>query len=493
MPHIPDSLLQDVRDAVEAAHPNRDRGSLDEACHRLVSTLWKQRCCTPHEEEAMKVLRDAVLRNAEVRHLTYDDLNDIGFLAVLEMELFSDKVRRRNVVLCGELEARAWAAMQLAVIITPDMAPFLQQTHGAIQWIKHMFLHEELCPNPRLRLEMIRYMQVWPEDELRGHFIMALPHELVGLVCHLKLRDLLPLGKPSLSGPIVWLLKTCARLGCLSSLSSLCLIQVSQLIVTFETYFFCRLVRLQGQKARALRHMCFNGAASRLVMVREFTHLVDTLYVLFSVPACMCVYKVPGLVQVASNALAAVTINLYKCAFVLRATQTKFKRLTETLNKIYNKIRLGNKVLWTDLGNRHTATLARAADIANAVGCPLLELSIPLVVEEGLLSFPDHHRDAITDKVMTDPVRVICSYFGSGIVVDFSTLMAFMLVPRDPIIPSIVPIIPLPALGEEIARQRASASGAANNLAGTLYVRYQHLPKPDENGYPLFLTVDRVY
>lgn len=493
VPHIRDNLLQRVRKQVEAALFSKDRGALDNVCYRLVSTLWWQRCCHRHVGEAMRVMRDALLGNAELRHPTHNWLREIGFLAILAMEAFSEMARRRNAILIGEWEARAWAATYLMATITPDTPPLLRQTPSAIQFIKQVFLSEELCPSPRLRWEMIRYMQLWPEEELWGFFLGLLPSELAKLMRHLKLQDLLPLGKPSLSGPLLWLLKTCCRLSCLTSMASMCLIQVSQLELTFETFFFCRLVRLLGQQARALRHICFNGAVSRLVVLKEFTHLVESLHVVLSVPSCMCVYKVPGLVQVASNALAATTINLYRCSSMLTATQAKFKKLTETMNSIYNKIRLGNKVLWMDLANRHKATLARAADIASAVGCPLPELSVPPLMEEGLLSFPDHHLDAITGRVMTDPVWVVNSYFGSEIVVDFSTLMAFLLVPRAPVFPSVMPIVPLPELADEITRQRAFFTGAGREFLGHFYVKYQLLPRPNEDGHPLYLTVHDAY
>lgn len=483
--------MQSLLEAAEKVQPGQSLNCLRPMYHRLVTAVCHKRYCPHHLEEALMVLRSAAFKNTDLQHINRGTMRNIAFLAVLVMELLSERARTRAALLVEEWVSRMWAAVQLAVFITPDMKPLLRQTPATIRWLKQMFLNEDQCPNPRLRLQMIRYMPLWPDNEVRGFFITALPLELAKLTAHLSLGDLLPVTRPSLSASIVWLLKTCSYHGCLNILSTLCLLQVSQLRLSHETNFFCRLVRLQGEKAKSLRYMCLNGTRNRLVVLEEFAHLLETLKVLMTHPSCMGVFHVPGLTQVGSKALAVATVNLYRCSFMLGPTEEKFKRLILTLEVTYMKIRLGCKPVLTDMARRHKALLSRIACISREVEVPLPGLPEPLLDERELFHCPDRFRDAITGEIMQNPVRVLSSCFGSRMSVDLSTLVGLAVAPRPPhTMLSPIPVIVLRDLLADITAWKAF-NYALYGVEGAP-LTFHHFLRPSEAGVQDYFLVDRL-
>lgn len=406
---------------MKAVKPGEGRDALDEVYEYATIAIWEKPCCSRHVRVGLQVAKDAIFKNMDLRQISSKMAEQISYLGVLAMELFSSKARTQNKVLCGTWESAAWKVVLMSSFCTPDMAQCMTQTQSTIQWIKEVFCNRYLCPNPHLRREMMRFMVLWPDKVLRDPVLgFEILHAMVLLTSRLKMQDMLPQGRPSLSGPFACLLQNFHRLGFLEVLAVQACMQVTRLHIGAEARFFAHVVRLLGEKAKVLRHMCHNASLSYLVVMEEYRHLLDTLTVLVVSDSSKIVFKLPGLRQVAAIAIAATTINLYKSSTRLAAAdEARFKKLKEQLNGLLLSV---NKILGKELMTNHGRTLLRAAQLADEAEFPLHDLSVLLLYEvpEGCC---ERFLDTVTGKVMEEPVRLI----SSQTVMDMSTLVGFML------------------------------------------------------------------
>ena len=428
-PHVWYTLLLELRQKVDVKPHSRGSASFNEIFFEGVCSAWVRRCCPRHSKEVLQVAKDALFKDMEPRLFSAKMTQRIGQLGVMAMELLSAEASRLLVPLVGPWMSAAQRVVMLVSYCTPDMVHHITHTHHTIQWIRSVFCDRHVCPSPYLALEMIRFMMAWPSCVLRDHRLgLDVVHALPHLGCHLALQDMLPRGRPSLSGPLACLLLNLHRAGLLYHITCKVFTQVTGLNISHEARFYAHVVKLLGEKAKALRHLCHKAAFSAPVVLQEYKHLLATLEVLVVSDSCKVAFRLPGLVQVAAMTIGATAISLYKCWLsVAAASEDCFRTLTTQLNQVLSKVRQENHILGKELLTHHGKSLAKAARLGEHLGFPLHYLNLTPHEEQVPPDYPECYFDPVTGRLMEQPVCLV----SLGHVVDMSTMVGLMLFSSD--------------------------------------------------------------
>ncbi|MPC14637.1 hypothetical protein E2C01_007407 [Portunus trituberculatus] len=430
--YLCEMLIGDLHRRLDIAEPDEGRVALDNVFDQAMNSIAKGRCCPEHYMEALHIAKGAIFKGRDPRCITREMERQLGHLATVLIDTLCNKIKSLQGPVRGPWITAVWKAVLVASYCPAETMSELTLSLSTTTWIKDMFCRRTLCPNPLLRLEMMRFLMSCPgmvlTEEAVGFEVLR---TLAQLGPRLTLQDVLPQGRPSISGSLAFFLYHLQRLGLMCVMTSRTFSQVNNQRVGMEARFFAHVTRLMGMKAKALRHLCRSGSLTVSTVMEEYRYLLQTLKVLLVSASCKAVFRLPGLVQVGAIALTNTTISLYRSSFVMvEADRLQFEFLRHTLDSIYGDLMQFNEIFIRELVMQHQQkTLAHAAALGKDVGFPLqhlLVLPTPPSADQ-LQKCPEAYLDAMTGRIMECPVLLQ----SSDIVVDMSTLVGFLLFSRD--------------------------------------------------------------
>ncbi|ROT79676.1 hypothetical protein C7M84_001598 [Penaeus vannamei] len=250
-------------------------------------------------------------------------------------------------------------------------------------WLAEAVTRRDLCPNNNLRLQLLRFLEMWSDADFRD-FGEKVAEGVVSLGACLRVEHLIPGFYSSLTPPLTNVLQRLQRTG--HALMTLMMLD------------------------RALR----------------------ILQILTSADAVRAAFASPGLAQVLAAVLVRVTrMGVGDVGGLLDADRVRYKDILFKVGKILASFRAagapGRHTVLDVLRRDHGAHVALVAAKLEQVGLSLPDLPPPDADAEE--AFPEEFVDSVTQDLMEAPVRL----GSSGMVVDEATLIHLQLVkPLDP-------------------------------------------------------------
>lgn len=300
-------------------------------------------------------------------------------------------------------------------------------------WTLTMFTDTELCPNPYLRLEMLRIIGTWPQsyfDDVASG--MQAAAGLVNTCIYMDPDHLIP--NKSFKSLFLYLTRVLQKLGKyghLGSVTAAAVDQVKRLKIGPEAVLFNHLAQLFKQTAEVIQARYHEDALSLSFSVELLQVLNEILllyWILVDMPPTMAAYGVPGLAQAAAVSLVTITSSVVAvCSTTKCETDSKF--LTSKLDYVYKIISVKEELtlLSQILRLNHTQKLSSLNKQSTDSGFTFHYFPEPC--QESFEEFPENFTDSVTQAVMEAPVLL----HSSKMIIDEATLVQLLLEsPSDP-------------------------------------------------------------
>lgn len=291
-----------------------------------------------------------------------------------------------------------------------------------------MYTDPGLCPNVHLRLEMIRFIAMWPstflEDATSGQAVVK------GLVNTIPYVDPVVDIRVSILYPLAKVLNTLHQYLHFFDVAEAAVHQVKNMKAGPELIFFHRLIGLFSRMAELAGFLLQKGVASAAETEVAYFKIFGAFGLLLSVSATAEAYRYPGLSQVAATSLVSVASSLVAVrGDLLLKAGGSFPRLVVSLDSIFMVLYIQSNYspLWRVLQQNH-------AEVLNNIKKEAVEFGgffhhFPELCEDSSSNYPEDFVDSVTQAVMEAPVLL----HSSNMVVDESTLIHLLLVsPTDP-------------------------------------------------------------
>lgn len=355
-------------------------------------------------------------------------------LGILWTLTISSRDKSMSVRIIGQWEDVIWKITELAKCWLPcnnfnldslDFTPVKP-------WILTIFSDPEFCHNPHLRLEMLRFVGMWPETYLEDATSgMQAAAGLVSTCVYMKLDHLMPgVSHVSLFYALKSVLKSLNKYGHLDTVAAAAVDQVKGLKVGPEASFFNHLAELLKQKPEAMLtgYQSGNHYYSEWYTVSVFVEMMHLYRMLvFTTPTA---YGVPGLAQAAAGFLVTLTSSIVTMWAALKHKNGHdFKCHVAMLDDIYKEVSTQEKFtyFYQSLVRDHAQYLSVFNQQAADFGCSFNYFPVPC--QESSSEFPEEFMDSVTQAMMEAPVLL----HSSRTVIDESTLVHLLLEsPFDP-------------------------------------------------------------
>ncbi|KAG7158533.1 E4 ubiquitin-protein ligase UFD2-like 8 [Homarus americanus] len=337
-----------------------------------------------------------------------------------------------TTVVTDSWEDLMWTIISLIEYWDPSFQEDIKQSLCTKVWVLRLMNCPDVCPNFHLRVQMIRFVEMWSDGYMASLFFgWQAATALVAVSPNLQVDQLLPNSlSSSLVKPFMKVLSSCWEQGHLEPIATAAVHQVKELRVGPELRCLAHLVELARQMATTIKDWYETGCWNGPMTVLLFENVFILLKILVATSPTMEAYESPGLAQAAAAALVSATSSVVSLTSkLLDRRNASFTSLLVEIDGILNLL-VSRKtphsvgaLLWRD----HGYQLCFLTRQATEGGCPFLK--IHKVCGERTESCPKRFLDSVTQAVMEAPVLL----HSSKMVVDESTLIHLLLTsPSDP-------------------------------------------------------------
>lgn len=395
--------------------------------HRVTELVVQKELCACHVLELVRLVSRAII-DLYAAYKKKKMIERMTYLGVLTLELVGTMACRYRLEVAGKWERVAFAAVSFVNLWMPgvfDPEPARALPMMIKHWVVLVSYHSFMCPNPLLRLELLRFVAMFDvmdfdDVSLRHTVILGFLQNAL----HLSVSRLLPVGRAGL---------LCVLRKMLYKLHSFCLLgrlmvrsctEIENMRVRHAERVFAYLVMLMGQAAQRLRWMRCKKKKSPLNTIAEFSDILQILWLLTAIPPNLQLFEMPGMCQVAGGAIAT-TIRSIVLTPVDPAVKNPFQRLLSTVDDYFFSLCTYQiqGTLLDDLQRHHGRDLSLLAVKMREYGYQPKNVPQP----KSLSHVPVEFMDDKTKRLMTCPVRLEAT----GKVVDYTTLLRLMLLETD--------------------------------------------------------------
>lgn len=351
-----------------------------------------------------------------------------------KLGVFSAEVVVRRT---GGAAARgAWESILLASVTSvghwdPGCHGPVLQSRRLKAWLAEAVTRRDLCPNNNLRLQLLRFLEMWSDADFRD-FGEKVAEGVVSLGACLRVEHLIPGFYSSLTPPLTNVLQRLQRTGFLGPLGERARAQLAALQVGAEARWLGVMAELCAQMSEVAGAARVGDERHALMTLMMLDRALRILQILTSADAVRAAFASPGLAQVLAAVLVRVTrMGVGNVGGLLDADRVRYKDILFKVGKILASFRAagapGRHTVLDVLRRDHGAHVALVAAKLEQVGLSLPDLPPPDADAEE--AFPEEFVDSVTQDLMEAPVRL----GSSGMVVDEATLIHLQLVkPLDP-------------------------------------------------------------
>lgn len=346
-------------------------------------------------------------------------------VGLMTLELLADMYEQFSLRLVKQWEVLAYTAAWSVREWEPDVfspEPASSLSLSAKMWVVYAMSCDRMCPQPLVRLELMRFAAMLDvKDMIERDIGITAACGLLSNVQHLTVSRLLPEGRPGLLcvlRKLVYNLHISLRLEPLieKSCQDIESVQVSE-----EVLGFANLVVVMAEAARWLRRMRCKNEKSTLKTIEEFSHIVQILRLLTGIPPNQRLYELPGMCQLAGDAIAAtlrciVTTPVYPDSYSYRTLLSEVDGYF-----LFLDAGQGDGTLLDELRRHHGDVLTSLHETLQQRGWQ--PVFVPKPLEKKRLCVVDKFKDSRTKRLLTLPVRLEAT----GEVVDLSTLLRLKL------------------------------------------------------------------
>ncbi|XP_069180518.1 uncharacterized protein [Procambarus clarkii] len=369
--------------------------------------------------------------------------------------------RQMSVIMTGKWEDVLWNIVKLVKHWRPDFILDNAQ-HSPIlkSRILSLFVDPNLCPNPYLRLEMLRFIGMWPmaylRDSTSGRKAAA---GLVATSAYLDIDNLIASElEISVYHHLVKVWNSLNIYGHLNVVAEAAIDQVRSLIIGPEVSFLNNMLQLLMQTAAEIPRRYATYSNGIYHAAKSFQNIVYLFQLFVTTKPIIEAYDCPGLTQTAAVSLFTITFHIITMsstfAVIRRLDVGLLLRLFPSLDDLYKKV--SSTHISRVLRIRYAELLSSLNEKVAVTGFHFNNFPTP---EESTEECPEQFVDKLTQVVMEAPVLLQ----SSKIVVDESTLVRLLLEsPSDPF--TRCPLDPgsfsrLPDLQADIAAWRNTSRG----------------------------------
>lgn len=351
----------------------------------------------------------------------------------------AEAVAKRNPEnLSGCWEDVVWRFLSLAWDWDPDLDGQVVMSETFVKWILNVLNSTSLCPNPHLRLEMIRFMEIMPPDTFNIEDIGQ--RAITGIMdacCNLELEHLMPSPtRPSLTMPIINVLRILHSQGHLEFAAEEANSLLRELQVGTISRCLANILELSGEMSQQVKEMYRVDAWDEAMTVMMLNRSLSLLEICSALPPFRSTCQHPGLVQYAASSLITMVDAVVSCSSiqhtpkkqaildVLARLDSLIASLAVPSNDIDNE---QLRTVWIVAQKDHSWRLKDVHDMLHMFCIKLYNL--PKALEDADDCVPEF-EDKVTHCTMVSPVKLGTS----GEVVDEASLVHLLLEkePRDP-------------------------------------------------------------
>lgn len=289
-------------------------------------------------------------------------------------------------------------------------------------WTVMMMRSSTRCPNPGLRLELLRFIAMFDlEDMMDEDIVSNVTFAILYNTKHLTMTRLLPMGRTGLVWPLRKVLYHFS--GLLGALLRRSCDHIQQLAIGNVERSVSYLVVLMGQAAKRVLWLRRNGHLTPLGTVDQLMNILHILRLLVATPPNHEVFEEPGMCRIAAAAIAVT------CRCIVQtpdspapAARQSFVKLVCEVNDFMALLVFQVKgTVVEELRRYHGGCLSYIAAKMNQLGCSAA--SVPEPLKEVTQPAPERFLDTKTGRLMEAPVKLLVS----GQVVDRATLLLLKL------------------------------------------------------------------
>ncbi|XP_045624606.1 uncharacterized protein [Procambarus clarkii] len=419
------------------------------------SRIDPSRICVDKVLETMMFVND--FRDTDITRLNLTRTR----LGLFWAQTFASFMGTKSVIMTGKWENVLWNIVMLVRHWRPDFI-LDNALHSPIlkSWILKLFVDPNLCPSPDLRLEMLRFIGMWPmayfEDSTSGRQAAA------GLVATSAYLYIYPPITSELEKSVyhhlvkVW--NSLNIYGHLNVVAEAAIDQVRSLIIGPEVTFLNNMLQLLMQTAAEMPRTYATYSNGIYHAAKLFQNIVYLFQLFVTTNPIIEAYNCPGLTQTAAVSLFTITFHIITMSSTF-AVKRKLDvglllRLFPSLDDLYKKV--SSTHISRVLRIRYGELLSSLNKQVAVTGFHFNNFPTP---EESTEECPEQFVDSLTQAVMEAPVLLQ----SSKMVVDESTLVHLLLeFPSDPF--TRCPLDPgsfsrLPDLQADIAAWRNTSRG----------------------------------
>jgi len=351
----------------------------------------------------------------------------------------AEAVAKRNPEnLTGSWEDVVWRVLSLAWDWDPDLDGQIDMSDTFKNWFLNLLNDNSLCPNPHLRLEMIRFTEILSPDALTVDDMGERTIKgIMATCCNLELEHLMPSpSRPSLTMPLINVLRVLHNQGYLNSIAEEANYLLQDLQVGTTARCLANLLELAGEMSQQVKEMYRTDAWDEAMTVMMLNRSLSLLELCATLPPFRTTCQHPGLVQYAASSLVTMVDAVVSCSTIQHTP--KKQSIFDLLARLDNLL-AGLAVPSNDIDNEHLRTVWtvtqrdhawRLNDIHDMLQMFSLKLyNLPKGVEDSDECISEF-EDKVTHCTMISPVKLGTS----GEVVDEASLVHLLLekIPRDP-------------------------------------------------------------
>ncbi|MPC42092.1 hypothetical protein E2C01_035708 [Portunus trituberculatus] len=413
-------LLQRMKRGPDALVDGQ-RVTLEEAFNKIHELLSNGQFCPCLVYEMVQVASKAIVTKYKKNKVFA--MKGLTHLGLLTLEVVSRQVPYNDARFTLRWERVAFLAVSLASYWRPELYRHpAQQTHSLKYWTSMVMCRNTICPNPILRVEMLRFIAMWNLSDIMDAELGN--NAIFGLMCnaiHIKAKHLIPRRRAGMLSPLRSVLQQMQAAGLLGHLMLRSCSYMKRLVVGHVERSLTYLMVLLGNTARRVLWLCGRGDLTPVRSVEKLTDIMEILRLLVATQPNMELFEEPGLCQVAATTIARTCCCIVRIPDVPEASQTLAKLVRE-MDSIFLTLMVFQKkgTIMKELQCYHARSLSfidtKIKELQLAAFC----LPEPVRASQDV---PEMFRDNLTGRLMDAPLQLMFS----GHIVDRCTLLLLKL------------------------------------------------------------------
>ena len=397
--------------------------TLESVFNKTLEMLASRKFCVCHIYEMVHVARKAISAQYTGNNKFWI-IRSLTRLGVLILEVVSRYVTYAELPLTGKWECVVSLALSLMRLwrsgLYVEQEPLMSEALKS--WVVVSIRRLNGCPNPVLRLEMLRCIAMFDMDDMMDlNLVRESALGVMQNVIDLSVTRLLPKGRTGLLWPLMKILYQLQITGFLGAFMTSGYNHVRRLVVGDIERSMSYLVVLMGQAAKRVLWLRRNGYLTPLGTVDQLMNILHVLRLLVATPPNHEMFEEPGMCRIAAAAIAMT------CRCIVQtpdspAARQSFVNLVCEMNDFMAQLVFHVKgTVVEELRRYHGGCLSYIATKMNQLGCSAA--SVPEPLKEVKQPAPERFLDARTGRLMKAPVKLLVS----GQVVDRATLLLLKL------------------------------------------------------------------